>query len=533
MIYDAKTAIRVLGCLFKDPSILANGEKYTLTQDDFALRIHKIIFAALNNMFYDGAENINITDFNDYLKKYPELYKVFEDATGNDIILTAIELADMGNFNHYYERFKKLSLLRSLKDTGFDVSYWYSEDVMDIGKRQEMELQLENSSISDIINYFQGKLSQVESAHNSKKTFVLEEAGKGILDLIKHLEEAPEIGLQLDGEIFTSISRGARKKKVYLVSGDTGTGKSRIGIGNACRLAFPIRWSNLKGKWIKEGSSQKILFISTELEGNEIRTIMLAYLSGVNEEIILNGNGTPEQKERIYTAGKIIQMFSENFLIYEMPDPTVAQLNSHVRKIVITKKIDALFYDYIHSSAQLLSEFAGVRVREDVILLLLTTALKNLANELDIFVWSGTQVNANAADAEFADTSCLRGSRSIADKIDFGSIVRPATPEFLKTIKTILDNSSFTPNMFFDIYKNRRSRYKYVRLWSNVDLGIARMSDCFLTTVAGELIPIDLLFGVDANLTMTVDEILEKLDIKLDELEKIEKKKLDLTKITV
>lgn len=39
----------------------------------------------------------------------------------------------------------------------------------------------------------------------------------------------------------------------------------------------------------------------------------------------------------------------------------------------------------------------------------MATALKNLANELDTFIYSATQVNAVEVDIDFADESCIRG----------------------------------------------------------------------------------------------------------------------------
>jgi hypothetical protein len=56
-----------------------------------------------------------------------------------------------------------------------------------------------------------------------------------------------------------------------------------------------------------------------------------------------------------------------------------------------------------------LSEFSAQHIREDVILMMVSSALKNLANELDAFLWTGTQVNAQIDKQDFADENCLRG----------------------------------------------------------------------------------------------------------------------------
>ena len=58
--------------------------------------------------------------------------------------------------------------------------------------------------------------------------------------------------------------------------------------------------------------------------------------------------------------------------------------------------ISYVFYDYIFVCPSLLAEFKGVNLRNDEILLMFSDALKQLAVELDVFVMSSTQVNANA-----------------------------------------------------------------------------------------------------------------------------------------
>ena len=51
-----------------------------------------------------------------------------------------------------------------------------------------------------------------------------------------------------------------------------------------------------------------------------------------------------------------------------------------------------MFYDYIHISAGLVAN-RDKQMRDDVILMLLSTTLKDLANELDIHISTATQLN--------------------------------------------------------------------------------------------------------------------------------------------
>lgn len=57
----------------------------------------------------------------------------------------------------------------------------------------------------------------------------------------------------------------------------------------------------------------------------------------------------------------------------------------------------------------------GVRLREDNILFMLSTRLKDLCNKYGIFIMSGTQLSGDWRANETPDQSLLRGAKSIAD----------------------------------------------------------------------------------------------------------------------
>lgn len=85
--------------------------------------------------------------------------------------------------------------------------------------------------------------------------------------------------------------------------------------------------------------------------------------------------------------------------------------------------------------------------------------------------------------------------------------MRFASPERLKLIQPLLKAGLPRPNMFLDIYKNRRSQYKRVKLWMHVDLGTCRFTDLFLTNEYGEEIPLELLRAAYAENVPTIEEI--------------------------
>lgn len=54
-------------------------------------------------------------------------------------------------------------------------------------------------------------------------------------------------------------------------------------------------------------------------------------------------------------------------------------------------------FDYIHSSMKILEEITrrsgGVKLREDNVLFILATKLKDLCNQYGVFILTGTQLN--------------------------------------------------------------------------------------------------------------------------------------------
>lgn len=409
MIYDRTAATHIIGSLVQNPSLLVDSDKYALSPLDFTEKIHSILFSVVNNLYFSGIVKIDVLVIEDYLKKYPEIYETYLKNHGTDFLIAAIELAELSNFDFYYDRVKKMTLLRDLKESGFNIQDWYIEDVYDISKRQQMELKLEKATIKEILQSIQNKLYGIESDFVNKKNFAFQNIYEGIRGLLDNLKIEPAIGLPFSTEIFSTITFGARKKKYYLLSGDTGTGKSRTALENMFHLSIPIRWNIKKGDWEISGSNQKSIFISTELDFTELQLPALAYITGIDEGLIKTFQLTEQQKQRIEIALNILEHFQDNIYLYHMPDPTIQQLTTSVKQKIVQHEIDNVFFDYIHTSPQLLAEFRASGLREDVVLNMVSTALKNLANEMDVFVWSGTQLNAGAKEADFVDVGNLRG----------------------------------------------------------------------------------------------------------------------------
>lgn len=524
---DKNAIMQVIGCLMKNPVILVDS-KYIITKNDFDLPLAKNIFLAIEDLFKGyNAEVITTVDIDNYFQQVEGSYENFKKQNGIQYLNDCITLSNINTFDFYYKRLKKLSALRALKKDGFDITKIYNENEIDAGKERLQQEKLDNMSLQDIFNTFLEGLNDLQYDYickdDSEEGFISD----GASALFEELQQNPEIGIPLQGEIYNTLVRGARLKKYYLISGASGTGKTRQMVGHACTIAFPERYNTKTNKWTVTGEGDKILFFATEMEKEEIQTMILAHISGINEDKILNNYyENEEEKQRIYDALKIMQYYKDNFIFVRVGDPSIGQIKTLIRKEVLKHNIGYVFYDYIFSSPGLLAEYKDLNLREDVILMMTSIALKDLANELNVFMMSGTQLNEKWKEYKgIRDYNLIRGSKAIADKIDVGGISLPLTDEEHEMVDNIARKlGKDLPTQVQDMYKIRRGKYNRVRIWSKVDLGTCRTEDLFLTDANGNLIDLIL------NEYLFEDEIKsiinnEKIEKKKEESEEIVKLK--------
>jgi len=490
---DKNAMMQVIGCLLKSPILLAD-TKYIITKNDFDLPLAKNIYMAISNLFENHLmENISVVDIDNFFQQFDGSYETYKRAGGPQYLQDCLAVSNLDGFNYYYNRLKKLSALRALKKDGFDITKIYNENELDVVKDKKQQENLDKMTLQDIFDTFLKGINDLQYDYICKDDSEEGLIATGTDKLFENLQQNPEIGIPLQGEIYNTLVRGARLKKYYLISGASGTGKTRQMVGHACTIAFPERYDTKKNKWVVTGEGHKILFFATEMEKEEIQTMILAHISGVNEDKILNNYyESPAEKQRVYDAIKIIEHYQDNFIFVRVGDPSIGQIKTLIRREVLKYGIQNVFYDYIFSSPGLLAEYKDLNLREDVILMMTSIALKDLANELNIFMMSGTQLNEKWKEYKgIRDYNLIRGSKAIADKIDVGGISLPLTQEDHEQVDAIARKlGKDLPTQVQDLYKVRRGKYNRVRIWSKVDLGTCRTEDLFLTDQNGNEISI-------------------------------------------
>ena len=338
---DTTAIMQVIGCVYNNPQILDATDKYTLVDEDFPDIFHKTVFGAIYKIHELGAGAVTLSNISDFLSSRPKSDAIYKQNKGEEWLLKISEAANELAFEYYYKRLKKFSLLRAYDNCGIDVSDIYDPDnILDVKKKQLQEDILDNSSLDELANKIDLKVDAIRLQYVDDVYEDAQQAGSGVLDLIQRFKESPEVGVPLYGPLINTVTRGARLKKFYLRSAATGVGKTRSMIADACYIACSKIYDDAFG-WIGCGVGQPVLFITTEQELEEIQTMMLAFISNVNEEHILNGEYVGDEEDRVRQAAGILA--AAPLYVEELPDFSLKDVEDKIKKNIRDHDVKYVF----------------------------------------------------------------------------------------------------------------------------------------------------------------------------------------------
>lgn len=492
---DIPSIVQVIGGIYNNPSLLEN-EGYFFTEEDFTEDFHRVLFGSIYNLHELGAKEITINAIEDYLNQRPKSLAIYKTNKGAEYLQKLSNTTQLAAFDYYYKKMKKMTLFRMYKEMcGMDLSWLYDIDnIMDVKKKQAQEDWLDNTPLEDIAELIDKKITDVRLKFVDDANNDFQQAGEGVLELIERLRSTPELGYPMFGSLINAVTRGARLKKFYLRSAATGVGKTRAMIADACFIACDEIYSSAEGKWVSNGTMEPVIYITTEQEIDEIQTMMLAFLSDVDEEHIISNSYTVGELERVIYAGKILSR--SQLHIKQLPDFSLKDIENTIKYGIREWNARYIFFDYLHTSMKILTEVTsktGIKgLREDNVLFMISIRLKDLCNQYGVFIMTATQLNADYITAKQYDQNLLRGAKSIADKIDCGMIMLEVDNDDIVALEDVLTKGGFDkPVIKMSIYKNRRGRYKSILLWCKANRSVCKIEPMFATNYQYELIPID------------------------------------------
>ena len=489
----------LLGCLMKNPSLVVRPQSPLVKSDFEPIEFHKILFICIKTLAQSGVTDISEIEIDNFIAPHEAQKEILDDSNYYEFISTVKELANLDNFDYYYNIVRKFSLLRELKEQGQDISLYYDETEEDT----KAQKQLEQWTILDILNNIEAQANELRNKYDIN--FVRNEmtAGEDTEDLIAQFEEAPAFGSFLTSPYLTQLYMGLCRGHLIMNSSPAGTGKTRMMIADLCAISVDTLWDDEANDFIPNlNYDGPGLFIHSELASRtEINPMFLACVSGVNAKHITMGQLDKKEKARVVKAGEILQR--NNLILCDMPDFTSANIKRKIDECVKNYATTTVGFDYLQLQSAVSAEYkanTSIPAREDLVLRALATDLKAYAEEYNIAVMTASQLNGVEKQMEFPDESCLSSSKAIKQKLDAACITLSVKdrPKEYKKIEPYLKRKGFDrskdpmPNLISYVYKARFGEYadQKLKVWRYFDRATMRNKDFFVTDQYDNLVSI-------------------------------------------
>lgn len=488
--YCSRSACYLLSCLLKKPKLALSRDR-AYNENFFTTKTHKALYLVIENLAKMGIETVKLADIESYLATHDQLtYARFFGEVGDETewILSLLEMdTDEGNYNYYYDMLQKFAFLRAKMENGQDVT-----DILDMNEIDSriLDSQYEHfieMSMEEIIRHYDTLNLTVKHSFTRRSEEDSCHAGENIDSLLQELAESPDYGWRLSlGRYCDNLVRGARRGNLVVESRNSGLGKTRDALFQCVTLSCHTIWNHETRQFEPNpyGEIVPSLYFGTELKlHKEVKPLILAFISGVESGKIKKQLLTDEEQERVEMAKEILK--TSPIYLEREPNYDCMFLENMIEKYVNQYDVGAIMIDYVELTPPMIGEYTrmtrGLQAREDSILLNVSTVLKNLAEEFDVFIKIYTQISDNARrDHTIRDSGAIKGSKSLQVRADLGVVVMRPVERELSMLKPLIDLYG-EPNICFNIYKNRDGDLGEFKVWCRVNLGNYNLEELFLT----------------------------------------------------
>lgn len=484
----------VIGSLANNPKLIVENADI-LNESDYIYPFQKDIIKMLKNIYYTATNDladISANDLESEFQSYPQPYAIWQAGDGYNYIEQAKANANEALFKSDLEQVRKLGLLRKYWENGIDVDdlTGYSLSMEEQTKKAD---ELQDMSINDIINHYSNKTAQMRDEYNQEISNMSDFTISDDIDsLFERLQEEPEMGYPLQNPYYNTLFRGMREGKYLLRSMKSGGGKTRSAMRDFLNVATDELYNIVNHQWEPTGTTAPTLFISTELDKDELQTIALGYLTGLGSGRLSESDFTDSEIALIRHGMDVLKRSQAYFVYIEDFDEN--DVESIIDEYVTRYGVQYVNFDYIQMTPKLSSSSKdnyGRQLREDEILSSLSRKLKQMATKYEIFIMSATQLNDNGNNEDnnynlSRTERAIRGSKAVVDKVDYGVIGSKLEERDLNKINQLLIDkyqlkaTQMTPNYAHFIYKNRAGLNGII-LWTQFDQGNLRENTVLVT----------------------------------------------------
>ena len=211
-MYNLHAIEKVLTGIYMDNDLIISNE-YPFRLEDFVEKKYQAIYTALYNLYVLGNNHIDISDIVAYFKEQQGMYEKFINDGGMDVLYQICNDDTPLNFDYNYSLMKKQTLLKDLSKIGVDVSDIYDKNLSPELFEKQMA-KFNALDIDDIFKHYEGKINDLQNKYQNLIEKSCIKVGEGIEELYHELQTIPEVGLPLEGEVYNTITRGARLTKL-------------------------------------------------------------------------------------------------------------------------------------------------------------------------------------------------------------------------------------------------------------------------------------------------------------------------------
>ena len=117
-LVDKRAYLNTIGCLLQDPTLIDDIDRPLDRMDFNTETFYELLYVAIYNLHMQGCTTVDEFSIDSYLSNYKEQYAIFQENNGLGYLADAKDIANLENYDYYYHRLRKYSLLRYFENKG-------------------------------------------------------------------------------------------------------------------------------------------------------------------------------------------------------------------------------------------------------------------------------------------------------------------------------------------------------------------------------------------------------------------------------
>lgn len=388
--------------MYSSPDLLLDYSELIKSKYDFNQPSNKFLYDSLLDLYnqHVGTE-INETKINIYMNSDQDRKRKFEYLKGYKYIERIMKLVDLDDFEAYYEKLKKFSLLREFERKGFPVQK--------LMEKKDFE-KLTNEQIIKGMEY---QINTIGTIIGGVEDSII--LGKDMPQKIAKWKETPDVGMPIPFPIINNLLRGLRGKKFNLFGMHSGCGKSRTTSKLACYLAIKLDFPVLILVNEQDEEEWDAMLISCVLNNPEFGfdlQMKRAGIDGIDETKIVTGAYTEEEGKFIDEAAEYISQRTKiSFL--ELGNYDEHTLKRQIKRHKL-RGCNLCIYDTMKAPDHDWMSFVKT-----------ADMLKEVSKELDIAMWSTFQLTDDSLFNDMLTSQAIANGKHIKHVADSLMMAKP------------------------------------------------------------------------------------------------------------